>query len=56
MTTTDKTGCFLYDIRCDDCKKKIGKTSLMAHSVEGGLCDDCKKKIESLRKQTKGEG
>ena len=31
-----------YVIKCDDCKKTIGRTNSMARSAQGGRCTECR--------------
>lgn len=33
-----------YAIKCDDCKKEIGRTDSMKESAAGGHCEECKKR------------
>lgn len=42
-------GC--YDIKCDDCKIKIGETDSLKESAEGGRCAVC---CDSLKRFKKG--
>jgi hypothetical protein len=35
--------CGRFDIKCDDCKKKIGQTDSQGVSAQGGKCDNCRK-------------
>jgi predicted nucleic acid-binding Zn ribbon protein len=32
-----------YFVKCDDCRKDIGRTDSMRESAEGGRCDECKR-------------
>tara|TARA_R110000787_G_scaffold231411_1_gene338820 strand:+ start:51 stop:563 length:513 start_codon:yes stop_codon:yes gene_type:complete len=36
-----------YEIKCDECKTKIGSTIYMVKSAQGGKCAKCKPKIKS---------
>jgi len=33
-----------YDIKCDECKKRIGTTDSMVESAQGGMCSVCRRK------------
>jgi len=49
--TTSLHGCCCnmpkFDIKCDECRKTIGKTDDMVVSAMGGKCARCKKEIKN---------